>query len=208
MICGTEKTLCCSKLSSFYLAKLPDIPPVRKITLSQNFIHRVPYLNVYSVHKNPCVLFLKFCYLPPSLPLSIKAPDHPPRLPFRDETHHFFSHSFSPLLSTSREHSELHAFVEGRSFPVKGTWWFHSGRSPSHMAAPHFSIFCRSPLLCHRHCSVLRELCLLSFQWGLVDLTQQTPPYSQEEITVACEDPSNTHLITSDDKSRFLCREA
>lgn len=76
------------------------------------------------------------------------------------------------------------------------------------MAIPHFSIFCLLPLLCHRHCSVLRKLCLLSFQWGLVDLTHQIPPYSQEEITVECEFPSNTHLITSEVKSRFLCREA
>lgn len=51
VIYDTKKTLLCSKLSSFYSAMLPDIPPVKKIPpyqkkifVFQNFLHSVPIL--------------------------------------------------------------------------------------------------------------------------------------------------------------------
>lgn len=122
-----------------------------------------------------------------------------PIISFHTHSHHFLAHPVNILSYTPLFRAEVSLWrAPGGSIRVEAPPIWLSPTSASFAARP-------SSATGTAQCS---GNCLLSFQWGLVDLTQQIPPYSPEEITVECEGPSNTHLITSDVKSRFLCREA
>lgn len=147
-----------------------------------------------SLHHSPCQSRLLITHH--IFPLEMK-----PIISFHTHSHHFSAHPGNILSCMPLFRAEVSLWrAPGGSIRVKAPLIWLSPTPASFVARP-------SSATGTAQCSGNCVFCHFSGGW-LTWLNNPTLHYSQEEITVACEDPSNTHLITSDDKSRFLCREA
>lgn len=117
-----------------------------------------------SLHHSPCQSRLLITHH--IFPLEMK-----PIISFHTHSHHFSAHPGNILSCMPLFRAEVSLWrAPGGSIRVK---------APLIWLSPTPASFVARSLLCHGHCSVLRKLCLLSFQWGLVDLTQQSHPTLQ-----------------------------